>query len=53
MQGEAADLRVNFASVNQIFPGRHAPATPVPFGRYSRSNFVSTMDCGPVRSWGG
>jgi len=51
MQGEAADLRVNSRSVNQIFQAARA-CNAGGVGRYSRSNFVH-MDCGPVRSWGG
>lgn len=51
MQGEAADLRVNSRSVNQIYNAAIA-CNAGGVGRYSRSNFVH-MDCGPVRSWGG
>jgi uncharacterized protein YcbK (DUF882 family) len=51
MQGEAADLRVNSRSVNQIYQAARA-CNAGGVGRYSRSNFVH-MDCGPVRTWGG
>ncbi len=51
MVGEAADLRVNSRSVNQIFSAARA-CNAGGVGRYSRSNFVH-MDCGPVRTWGG
>ncbi|PWK62567.1 YcbK family protein [Roseicyclus mahoneyensis] len=50
MQGEAADLRINSRSVNQIFNAARA-CNGGGVGRYARSNFVH-MDCGPVRSWG-
>ncbi len=50
MQGQAADLRLNSRSVNQM--ARAAAACEAGgVGRYSRSNFVH-MDCGQVRSWG-
>ena len=43
MQGEAADLRVNFAlGQPDFFPGRHAPATPVASAATSRSELSST-----------
>jgi uncharacterized protein YcbK (DUF882 family) len=50
LRGEAADVRVNSRSVNQIFQAARA-CNAGGVGRYSRSNFVH-MDCGPVRSWG-
>jgi len=50
MKGQAADLRLNSRSVNQIFKaGMSCGGGGV--GKYSRSNFVH-MDCGQVRSWG-
>ena len=50
MKGEAADLRLNSRSVNQI--ARAAAACKAGgVGRYSGSNFVH-MDCGPIRTWG-
>ncbi|WP_338548097.1 YcbK family protein [Roseovarius phycicola] len=51
MVGQAADLRLNSRSVNQMFRAAKA-CRGGGVGRYSRSNFVH-MDCGPVRSWGG
>ena len=51
MQGEAADLRLNSRSVNQMFSAARA-CNAGGVGRYSRSNFVH-LDCGPVRTWGG
>lgn len=50
LSGEAADLRLNSRSVNQMFRAANAVAAGG-VGRYSSSNFVH-MDCGPVRSWG-
>ncbi|EPX86187.1 Uncharacterized protein putative in bacteria [Rubellimicrobium thermophilum DSM 16684] len=50
MRGQAADLRLDSRSVNQI--ARAALACRAGgVGRYSRSNFVH-MDCGDVRTWG-
>jgi uncharacterized protein YcbK (DUF882 family) len=51
LKGQAADLRLNSRSVNQM--ARAASACKAGgVGRYSGSNFVH-MDCGPVRTWGG
>lgn len=51
LKGQAADLRLNSRSVNQMY--RAAAACKAGgVGRYSGSNFVH-MDCGPVRTWGG
>ncbi|WP_439524697.1 YcbK family protein [Marivita sp.] len=51
LTGQAADLRLNSRSVNQV--ARAAGACKAGgVGRYSGSNFVH-MDCGPVRMWGG
>ncbi len=51
MRGQAADLRLDSRSVNQM--ARAAVACGGGgVGRYSGSNFVH-MDCGPVRTWGG
>ncbi|MGZ9810410.1 YcbK family protein [Pseudoroseicyclus sp. H15] len=50
MQGQAADLRVEGRSVNQI-AGAATTCHAGGVGRYSGSNFVH-MDCGAVRSWG-
>ncbi|MBJ3762998.1 DUF882 domain-containing protein [Maribius pontilimi] len=50
LKGEAADLRMNARSVNQMYRAASACAAGG-VGRYSSSNFVH-MDCGPVRSWG-
>ncbi|NAZ36993.1 DUF882 domain-containing protein [Rubellimicrobium sp. CFH 75288] len=50
MRGQAADLRLDSRSVNQIARAAlacHAGGV----GRYSRSGFVH-MDCGDVRAWG-
>jgi uncharacterized protein YcbK (DUF882 family) len=50
MRGQAADLRLDNRSVNQIARAAlscHAGGV----GRYSGSGFVH-MDCGDVRSWG-
>ncbi|MGI3171457.1 YcbK family protein [Pseudooceanicola sp. C21-150M6] len=50
MKGQAADLRLQSRSVNQM--ARAASACHAGgVGTYSRSDFVH-MDCGPVRSWG-
>ena len=50
IKGQAADVRINSRSVNQI--ARAAAACRAGgVGRYSGSNFVH-MDCGAVRSWG-
>lgn len=50
LKGQAADLRLNSRSVNQMY--RAASACKAGgVGRYSGSNFVH-MDCGPVRTWG-
>lgn len=50
LKGQAADLRLNSRSVNQM--ARAAAACKAGgVGRYSGSNFVH-MDCGTVRSWG-
>jgi uncharacterized protein YcbK (DUF882 family) len=50
LKGQAADLRLNSRSVNQM--ARAAAACKAGgVGRYSGSNFVH-MDCGPVRTWG-
>ena len=50
LRGEAADLRMQGRSVNQL--ARAAAACRAGgVGRYSGSNFVH-MDCGPVRTWG-
>ncbi|WP_353472146.1 DUF882 domain-containing protein [Salipiger sp. H15] len=48
--GEAADLRLNSRSVNQMARAA-ASCNAGGVGRYTSSNFVH-MDCGPVRSWG-
>ena len=48
--GEAADLRLNSRSVNQMARAAQA-CKGGGVGRYSGSNCVH-MDCGPVRSWG-
>lgn len=51
MRGQAADLRLDSRSVNQI--ARAAVACQAGgVGRYSGSGFVH-MDCGDVRTWGG
>ncbi|MBE9638079.1 YcbK family protein [Salipiger mangrovisoli] len=50
LKGEAADLRLNSRSVNQMARAA-ASCNAGGVGRYSSSNFVH-MDCGPVRSWG-
>ncbi len=50
IRGQAADLRLDSRSVNQI--ARAAVACNAGgVGRYSNSNFVH-MDCGTVRTWG-
>ena len=51
MRGQAADLRLESRSVNQIARAAEA-CSAGGVGRYSGSNFVH-MDCGSVRSWGG
>ncbi|MDO6585533.1 DUF882 domain-containing protein [Salipiger sp. 1_MG-2023] len=50
LKGEAADLRLNSRSVNQIAKAA-AACRAGGVGRYTSSSFVH-MDCGPVRSWG-
>lgn len=50
LRGEAADLRLQSRSVNQMARAAQA-CHGGGVGRYTRSNFVH-MDCGPVRSWG-
>ena len=50
MKGQAADLRLNSRSVNQIYRAAKA-CSAGGVGKYSRSGFVH-MDCGPVRTWG-
>ena len=50
MQGQAADVRLDSRSVNQMAKAA-AACRAGGVGRYSRSGFVH-MDCGPVRSWG-
>ncbi|GGL65381.1 YcbK family protein [Wenxinia marina] len=50
MVGQAADLRLNGRSVNQIARAA-ASCHGGGVGRYSGSNFVH-MDCGAVRTWG-
>ncbi|MZR13366.1 DUF882 domain-containing protein [Maritimibacter sp. DP07] len=50
LRGQAADLRLNSRSVNQIYKAAKA-CKAGGVGKYSRSNFVH-MDCGNVRSWG-
>lgn len=49
--GQAADLRLQNRSVNQIYSAAMA-CRAGGVGKYSRSHFVH-MDCGPVRTWGG
>ena len=51
MQGQAADLRVEWRSVRQVAAAAES-CSAGGVGRYSGSNFTH-MDCGPVRSWGG
>lgn len=51
MRGQAADLRLESRSVNQIARAAEA-CSAGGVGRYSGSNFVH-MDCGSVRHWGG
>lgn len=50
MKGQAADLRLNSRSVNQIYKAARA-CNAGGVGKYSGSNFVH-MDCGVVRTWG-
>jgi len=50
LRGQAADLRLDSRSVNQISRAA-ASCNAGGVGRYSGSNFVH-MDCGAVRSWG-
>jgi uncharacterized protein YcbK (DUF882 family) len=50
LQGQAADLRMQGRSVNQMARAA-ASCSAGGVGRYSGSNFVH-MDCGAVRSWG-
>jgi len=51
MRGQAADLRLETRSVNQIARAA-ASCQAGGVGQYSGSNFVH-MDCGDVRHWGG
>lgn len=50
LQGQAADLRLQSRSVNQMAKAASA-CHGGGVGRYSGSDFVH-MDCGPVRNWG-
>ncbi|WP_099823737.1 YcbK family protein [Oceaniglobus indicus] len=50
LRGQAADLRLNSRSVNQMAKAA-AACSAGGVGRYSRSDFVH-MDCGTVRTWG-
>lgn len=50
MKGQAADMRLNSRSVNQIYKAACA-CNAGGVGKYSGSNFVH-MDCGVVRTWG-
>jgi uncharacterized protein YcbK (DUF882 family) len=50
LKGQAADLRLDSRSVNQIFKAASA-CKAGGVGKYSGSNFVH-MDCGAVRTWG-
>ncbi|WP_298491405.1 DUF882 domain-containing protein [uncultured Maritimibacter sp.] len=50
MVGQAADLRLQSRSVNQIYKAASA-CNAGGVGKYSGSNFVH-MDCGQVRTWG-
>ena len=51
IQGEAADLRLDSRSVNQIYNAAWS-CQAGGVGKYPRSDFVH-MDCGAVRTWHG
>ena len=51
MQGQAADLRLQSRSVNQMAKAA-AACSAGGVGSYRGSNFVH-MDCGPIRTWNG